>query len=143
MDGERHAEPLAQLAAEALVAVGVVAQPVVDVQGAHRVGPGDPHGEVEQADGVAPAGEQHHHRPPCAQEPVGADAGLEVHQWSFSAWRARNSSVDPLKPLRLTSPMRSNSRWPPAASTTGRVTSTSPPAARAPTRAARLTARPK
>ena len=44
--------------------------------------------------------------------------------------------------LPLASPIRSNSKWEPAASTTGRVTSTSPPAARAATRAAWLTSRP-
>ena len=55
-----------------------------------------------------------------------------------------NSSVGSEKPFRPTSPMRRNSSpsMPAAVSTTGRVTSTSPPAARATTRAAWLTSRP-
>ena len=51
-------------------------------------------------------------------------------------------SVDSLKPFSLTSAIRSNSRCDPACSTTGRVTSTSPPAERAATREAMFTSRP-
>ncbi len=59
-----------------------------------------------------------------------------------SAIPARNSSVVCENPLSFTSPISVNSRCDPAASTTGRVTSTSPPAARATTRALRFTSRP-
>ena len=137
VDRQRHAEPLAQRGAVGGVLGGGVAQAVVDVQRARRAR--DPHREVEQADRVRPAGEQHDDRRARAQQALLADERLEAHA---GTGRARNSSVDSLKPLSLTSPMRSNSRCEPPASTSGRVTSTSPPAARAPTRAARLTARP-
>ena len=135
VDVQRHAQPGAQRLAVRGVLGGGVAQAVVDVQRGHRAA--HPQREVEQADRVRPAGEQDEHRGARPQQPLLADPRLQAH-----ACLARNSSVDSLKPLSLTSPMRSNSRCEPAASTSGRVTSTSPPAARAPTRAARLTARP-
>ena len=72
-------------------------------------------------------------------------SGCRPHRASFlyaPPTRAMNSSVGSAKPFRRTSPMCSNSRCEPAASTTGRVTSTSPPPARAETRAAWLTSRP-
>ena len=55
-----------------------------------------------------------------------------------------NSSVGSEKPFRPTSPMRSNCEAVEAGGDVddGRVTSTSPPAARATTRAAWLTSRP-
>ena len=112
------AEALADRAAVRLVGVGLgAAQPVVDVQRADDVG----HVHVEQAGRVAAAREEHE----------------EPHRGA-----ARNSSVACSKPLSLTSPIGWKLRWRPAASLTSRVTSTSPPVARAPTRAARLTARP-
>ena len=116
-----------------------VAQAVVDVQRAHVAG--DPHREVEQADRVAPAGEQHDDRAPGPQQALRRGPRPRGSRRPPPA-SARNSSVASVKPLSRTSPMRSNSRWSPAASTTGRVTSTSPPAARAATREARLTSRP-
>ncbi len=63
----------------------------------------------------------------------------------YTSWaEATNSSVGSEKPFSLTSPIRTNSSPsdPSAISTTGRVTSTSPPPARATTRAAWLTSRP-
>ena len=140
VDGERHAEPLAERAAERLVPVGGVAQPVVDVQRPDRGRARDAHGEVEQADGVRPARDQHDDG--AAGRAAGRPRARAPRDSSSSARRARNSSVDCEKPLSLTSPMCSNSRCGPATSTSERVTSTSPPAARAPTRAARLTSRP-
>ena len=74
---QRDAEPLAQRGAVRLVGAGRRAQPVVAVQrldGRRR----EPHGDVEQADGVAPAGEQHEHRPPGAQQAARADALEQV-----------------------------------------------------------------
>ena len=47
-----------------------------------------------------------------------------------------------MKPFSLTSAIRSNSRCGAGGSTTGRVTSTSPPAERAATREAMFTSRP-
>jgi hypothetical protein len=57
LDRERDAEPVAQAPAQLLVAAGRGAQAVVHVQ-RRDLGP-DPHGHVEQAHRVAPAGEQH------------------------------------------------------------------------------------
>ena len=139
LDVERHAELLAQRCAMGLVAVGLRAQPVVAVQRADVLGSRDPHGDVEQADRVAAAGEQDQHRPARLEQPAGADAREEI---AHSPSPATNSSVGSLNPFSVTSPIWSKRRWSPAASITGRVTSTSPPAARAATRAARLTARP-
>ena len=79
-------------------------------------------------------------RPPASSAPAASPTG---GRYPSPALRARKSSVTSLKPLRRTSPMRSNSRCGPADSTTGRVTRTSPPAARAATRDAWLTSRPK
>ena len=58
VDGQRHAEALAQRGAVGGVLGRRFAQAVVDVQRGRR--PGDPRGEVEQADGVGAAREQHH-----------------------------------------------------------------------------------
>ena len=124
-----------------LVGVGLGAQPVVDVQGGDPAGAGDADGEVEQAAGVAAPGEHHDDGTLGAEQAVGADALEQVVHHS-SRWRAVKISVDSLKPLRRTSPIRSNTRWLSALSTTGRVTSTSPPAERAATREAMLTSRP-
>ena len=57
-----------------LVRAGVVAQPVVDVQRADGRGAGERDGAVEQADRVAPAGEQHDDRPPVGEQPGRPDA---------------------------------------------------------------------
>ena len=146
MDGERHVEPRAQ--GDAGLGVGGAArpQPVVDVQRAHGVAAGDPDREVEQADGVPAAGEQDDRRCAGDEEPAGADAGLDPRgggrRRAHDARRARKSSSGRERPLSLTSPMwlKASRRW--ASSTSGRVTSTSPPAARAPTRDATLTALP-
>ena len=137
VDRQLHAQPRAQRLAVRRVLGRRVAQPVVDVQRGRR--PGDPHGQVEQAHRVGAAGEQHDDRRARPQQALLADLRLEAHA---GTGLARNSSVESLKPFSFTSPMRSNSRCAPPTSTSGRVTSTSPPAARAPTRAARLTARP-
>src|SRR6185312_1362520 len=145
-DVELDAQRLAHRRAVALVGVRGGAQPVVDVQGADRGRSGDLRREIEQAGGVAPAGVHDHHGPALGQQPLGPDGLHQVaHSGSSRRWRATNTSVDSLKPLSVTSPMRSKSRWfPPtlATSTTGRVTSTSPPAERAATRLAMLMSRP-
>ena len=139
VDGQRHAEALAERAAERLVLACRVAQPVVDVQRGHGGRARDPHREVEQADGIRAARDEHDDGAAGGEQAAVAHVRLEAHA---SARPARNSSVDWEKPLSLTSPMCSNRRCGPPSSTSGRVTSTSPPAARAPTRAARLTSRP-
>ena len=133
------AEPLAQRRAVGLVRAGLLAQPVVAVQRGDVRGAGDPDGDVEQADRVAAAREQHEHPPAGLQQPGRGDA---LEQVGHGACPATNSSVGSEKPFIVTSPIWSKLRCGPAASTTGRVTSTSPPAARAATREARLTARP-
>ena len=139
VDGERHAEALAQRGAVRRVGRRGVAQAVVDVQRARRRRRSAPRGRAGRSSRPRRRAARRPARPAAAGPPP-RTARLEAHDGS--ACVARNSSVDSEKPLSLTSPMRSNSRWSPAASTSGRVTSTSPPAARAPTRAARLTARP-
>ena len=88
--GERHAEALAQRAAVRLVLVGLLAQAVVDVQGAHRALQRDRH--VEQADRVAPARQQHHDVCPGAQQAGGPHAVEQVLSHRRSA-EATNSSV--------------------------------------------------
>ena len=135
----------------------VAAQPVVDVQRAHRARrPASSDGEIEQADRVAPAGEQHDDRAPGAQQAalahapgdrlddramaIGSVAGHLTPRRRAARGTARSASV---KPFSRTSPIRSNSMWRPALSTIARVTSTSPAAARAATRDARLTSPPK
>jgi hypothetical protein len=132
------AEISAQIYAERRVRRRIGAQAVVDVQRAHVAARS--HGEIEQADRVAAAREQHQHRRAEYEQPAGPDARLDGHGCSGEV--ARNSSVGSSKPFIRTSPICRNARWRPAASTTGRVTRTSPPAARALTRDARLTARP-
>src|SRR5947209_1765548 len=136
-DLERHPQPLAQFGAVALVLSGAVAQAVVDVQDADRGTAADPYREIEQAGGVAATGQQHHDRAAALQQadPVRADH-------SSPRWRAMKISVDSLNPFSRTSPIRSNRRCEPDWSTTGRVTSTSPPRERAATREAMLTSRP-
>jgi hypothetical protein len=73
-----HIELAAQLTAVGLVVVRVGPQPVVDVQGAYTVSTAQGHGNVEQTDRVAPAGEHRDYRGAIRQEPPGAHllAGL-------------------------------------------------------------------
>ena len=134
-DRERHAEAFAQRAAVGLVGVRFRPQAVVDMQRRYR--PGQPDGEIEQRGGVAATGEEDDDTPADrSRRHPRADVA------HFLAARAFNSSVVSSNPFSFTSPMCSKRRCRPAASRTARVTSTSPPAARATTRAARLTARP-
>ncbi len=133
------AEPLAELRAVGLVRAGLLAQPVVAVQRGDLRGAGDPHGDVEQADRVAAAREQHEHPLPRREQPGRGDA---LEQVGHGACPATNSSVGSEKPFIVTAPILSKVRCGPAASTTELVTITSPPAARAATREARFTARP-
>ena len=79
MQLELDAEPGAERAAVLLVAGRAVAQPVVDVQRADRLGAREPDGDVEQADRVAPAGQQHDDRRAGGQQAGRADALEEVH----------------------------------------------------------------
>ena len=124
-----------------LVEHRLVPEAVVDMQGAHAVRTGDPHGHVQQAGGVATPGEEHEHRPARGEQAIPADLLDQVTQ-SAPRWTAMKISVVSVNPFSLTSAIRSNSRCVPARSTTGRVTRTSPPAERAPTREAMFTARP-
>ena len=145
---EPDAEPLAELAAELFIIAGFVAQPVVDVQCSDLLTAAQLDRDVEQADGVAATGEADDDRLAAYQQAASSDpfkqlGCLLLGDYFSPARPARKSSVASLKPLSWTSPMRSNSRCFPAISTTGQVTSTSPAAARAATRAARLTSRPK
>ena len=162
IDPQRNAEPLAQGGDERLGPIRPRAQAVVDVQRTHAGGSAQRHGDVEQADRVAPAGDHRHHDHTLVGEPRGARgvedrldralrgararrrvAGAAIVAVAHGvAACARNSSVGSKKPFNRTSPMSSNPSAPFAASTTGRVTITSPPAARATTRAAWLTSRP-
>ena len=73
---ERHAEPLAQRRAVRGVVGRLRPQPVVAVQRGHRLRARDPHREVEQADAVAPAREEHHDRAAGREQAARAD-GLE------------------------------------------------------------------
>ena len=79
MDVERDAEPRAQRRAVRLVAVGLGAQAVVDVQRAHGVRPDERRGDVEQADRVAAAREQHDDRAPRLEQARRGDALEQVH----------------------------------------------------------------
>ena len=72
------AEPFAQGRAVRRVGAGLLAQAVVEVQRGDVRGPGDPDGDVEQADGVAAAREQHEHRAPGLEQPGGAYALEQV-----------------------------------------------------------------
>jgi hypothetical protein len=76
---EADAEPVAQRAAVLLVAGRAVAQPVVDVQRAYPRGTRQPDGDVEQADRVASARQQHDDRRAGGQQAGRADALDEVH----------------------------------------------------------------
>ena len=146
LDDERHLQARAQRAAGGLVALGLGPQPVVDVERAHDPAPGHLDGHVEQADRVAAAGEQDDDGDADGQQAARAHPREEVlrrHPPSSSAARATKSSVEWLNPFRRTSPIGSKARCGPDASTTGRVTMTSPPPARAATREAVLTSRPK
>jgi hypothetical protein len=70
---------------------------VVDVQGGDRGGPGDPHGEVEQARGVAAAGEEHDDRLAGDEEPGGSDRAFDVggRRHSPRSKKRRDRSSDP------------------------------------------------
>jgi hypothetical protein len=91
-DRQRDVELRAQRAAVRLVGVAVGAQPVVDVQGGGAAG--QPHGEVDQAGRVAPAGEQHQHGRVGSEQPGRPHRRehLVSGPHSSAAW-ARNSSV--------------------------------------------------
>ena len=117
-----------------LVRVRLLTQAVVDVQGRHRAGEAD--GEVEQADRVAAARQQHDDR--AREQAAGADALLDDAHGAL----ARNRSVASVKPLSLTSPIGSKLEM--AAGRLHHRPRHQHFAARraAPTRAARLTARP-
>jgi hypothetical protein len=84
---EGSAEPLAQCGAERRVVRGRVAQPVLAMQRGDVRGAGDPDREVEQADGVAPAGEEHDDRAPGREQAAGPHGVDEV--------RARDSAGPP------------------------------------------------
>ena len=77
-DVQPDAEPLAQRGAERRVGVRRRAQAVVAVERADLRDAGDPHREVEQADRVAPAGEQDEHRAARGEQASGADAVEQV-----------------------------------------------------------------
>jgi hypothetical protein len=79
LERELDAEPHAERPAELLVAAGGLAQPVVDVQRADRLGTGEPDRDVEQADRVATAGEQHDDGRALREQTGGADAVEQVH----------------------------------------------------------------
>jgi len=133
----------------ALVLVGVVAQAVIDVQGADRLGAGGANGEVEHADRVAAAGEHRHDRGRKREQALGKHPlqhlvgvhGLSLGARAQPAARTTKSSVGVGKPLRLTWPIgsRPSPSLPSTASATRSVTSTSPARARLTTRWARLT----
>ena len=80
----------------ALVVVGVLAQAVVDVEGADLLGAARAHREVEHADRVAPAGEQRHDRRRGGAIRPPARTALEqwvgVHPRSLGARRQRRSA---------------------------------------------------
>ena len=60
-----------------LVAARGVAQPVVEVQRNQPVAAGDLDGDVEQADGVAAAREQHDAAAPAYQQPARRDGAQD------------------------------------------------------------------
>ncbi len=78
MDVQGHAEPLAQRGAVFGVARRGLAQPVVDVQRRHL--PAQPDGEVEQADRVAAAGQQHEYGSAGGEQPALTHARLDAHR---------------------------------------------------------------
>ena len=87
---KRDAEPLAQRGAVRLVAGRLRAQPVVAVQRLDVPRAGDPHRDVEQADRVAPAGEQHDARGgPGASRPPARTRFEQVAHPSASAISGR------------------------------------------------------
>jgi hypothetical protein len=79
VDVQLDAELAAQRGAVRLVVRGVVAQTVVAVQGRDASRAREAHGDVEQAHGVAPAGEEDEHRLAGGQEAACADPWEEVH----------------------------------------------------------------
>ncbi len=98
LDVQWHAQPLAQLVAEQLVRIGALAQAVVDVQRAHARP--EAHGDVEQADRVAAAGEQHQQRTAGLDQAAGARRLERSLGHSFAT--ARQSWRGWSKPLSLT-----------------------------------------
>jgi hypothetical protein len=137
-----HAEPLAQHCDEALVVVGSRPKAVVDVQRRDlRI---EAQRDIQQANRVSTPGEHHQQRLACRHQAT-LVRGLERTLAHVAFRTARQSRPGLSKPLSLTSPMPSKRRCraPRTASTTASVTSTSPPRARATTREARLTSRPK
>jgi hypothetical protein len=69
----------------ALIGVGSVAQPVVDVEGCDGLRATDPNRDVEEAGRVAAAREQYQHGTPCGQEPLRGDAVNEVLRGTSSS----------------------------------------------------------
>ncbi|HEV2643978.1 MAG TPA: hypothetical protein VGT98_14800, partial [Candidatus Elarobacter sp.] len=57
----------------ALILASAVAKTVVDVKRADALGAHDPDGEIEQASGVAPTGEQDHDRTSGRQQPIASN----------------------------------------------------------------------
>jgi hypothetical protein len=79
LDLDPDPEPRRERPAVRLVALGLLApQPVVDVQRGHRLDPGDPDRDVEQAHGVAPAGDHDDDRRARLEEAGGTDAVEQV-----------------------------------------------------------------
>ena len=76
---ELDAEPLAQVRAMTLVGAGRFTQAVVAVQRGDVRATGDPDGEVEQADRVAAAREEHEHRPRRPQQPGRRHSLEQIH----------------------------------------------------------------
>ena len=140
------AQPLAQVAAVRLVLLRGGAQAVVHVQRGNLGA--QAHGHVEQAHRVGAAGEHDQQRLPLGHQPAvagGLQRRLTHRPQSSGGDPARNSCRGSSKPLSLTCPTFSNARSSDleTRSTTASVTSTSPPRARATTRDAVFTSRPK
>ncbi len=117
--------------------------PIIHMQCRDGARTGHADREVEQAGRIPSARQQHEHGSTGGEQAVLAHARehrVLVHAASRS--RATKISVDSLKPFNRTSAIRSNSRSLRVRSTTGLVTSTSAPAALAPTREAMFTSRP-
>jgi hypothetical protein len=90
-----HAEPLAQRRAVGRVRCGGLAQAVVDVQRGDILGARDPDGEVEQADRVASAREQHEHGPAGLEQSLRADLFDQVGHGSTRLATKSSAAVSP------------------------------------------------
>ena len=142
LDRQRDAASPAELPHQLLVERGVLAKPVVHVERGDRGA--EALGDVEQRHRVAPAGHHHEQRLARADEAALA-CGVERSLAHSSRRTARQSCRGCSKPFSFTWPIGSKVRCeePLTASTTASLTSTSPPRARATTRAVRFTSRPK